>query len=107
LLGAREGWCQDFVKAAYRKWFVDGRDVSLEPALAEILSEISQEGARVIEWATSDEGKLALQQETQAALALGIFGSPTFAVGSELFWGDDRLENATSWARHGRLKAGA
>jgi 2-hydroxychromene-2-carboxylate isomerase len=81
LLGAREGWCPDFVKAAYRLWF-----------------------AGVIAWATLGEGKLALQQETQSAMALGIFGSPTFAVGSELFWGDDRLNNAISWALHGSLK---
>ena len=104
LLGTREGWCQDFVKAAYRTWFVGGRDVSLEPALAEILAEIGQDGARAIAWATSEEGKLALQQETEAARRLGIFGSPTFAVGSEIFWGDDRLKNAISWARHGSLK---
>jgi 2-hydroxychromene-2-carboxylate isomerase len=30
---------------------------------------------------------------------LGIFGSPTFAIGTEIFWGDDRLENALEWCR--------
>jgi len=105
LLGAREGWCPDFVKAAYRLWFAGGRDVSVETALEEILIEIGQQPPRVIAWATSGEGKQALQQETQSALTLGIFGSPTFAVGPELFWGDDRLSNAISWALHGNLKA--
>ena len=34
--------------------------------------------------------------ETDAARSLGILGSPTFAVGRELFWGDDRLDDAIS-----------
>src|SRR6478736_1366825 len=37
------------------------------------------------------------------AKVLGIFGSPTFAVGGELFWGDDRLDDAVKWFRNGRL----
>ena len=34
----------------------------------------------------------------RAARELGIFGSPTFAHGTESFWGDDRLEDALDWA---------
>ncbi len=49
---------------------------------------------------------LALDLETDEARALGVFGSPTFAVGAELFWGDDHLEDAVQWARQGRLGAG-
>ena len=79
--------------------------MSVETALEEILTKIGQQPPRVIAWATSGEGKQALQQETQSALTLGIFGSPTFAVGPELFWGDDRLNNAISWALYGSLKA--
>jgi 2-hydroxychromene-2-carboxylate isomerase len=45
-----------------------------------------------------------LAAETDAARALGIFGSPTFSVGQELFWGDDRLQDAISWSKHGRLE---
>jgi 2-hydroxychromene-2-carboxylate isomerase len=37
--------------------------------------------------------------ETDVARALGIFGSPTFVCGTELFWGDDRLEEAIDWCR--------
>ena len=36
--------------------------------------------------------------------ALGLFGSPPFAVGGELFWGDDRLDDALKWFRTGRLR---
>jgi 2-hydroxychromene-2-carboxylate isomerase len=42
--------------------------------------------------------------ETGMARELGIFGSPTFVVGRELFWGDDRLEDAISWHGHGCVR---
>lgn len=35
----------------------------------------------------------------EAVRELGIFGSPTFACESEIFWGDDRLEDAIDWCR--------
>jgi len=44
--------------------------------------------------------------ETDAARSLGIFGSPTFTAGRELFWGDDRLDDAISWLRLGRVALG-
>ena len=37
-------------------------------------------------------------QETDAARSFGVFGSPSFIVDGELFWGDDRLEEAIKWA---------
>jgi 2-hydroxychromene-2-carboxylate isomerase len=50
--------------------------------------------------------KAALSAETDAARARGIFGSPTFSVGDELFWGDDRLEDAISWLKSGCVHHG-
>ena len=49
--------------------------------------------------ANSPEIRKRYDQETDAARQLGIFGSPTFAVGQEIFWGDDRLEEALAWAK--------
>jgi 2-hydroxychromene-2-carboxylate isomerase len=40
--------------------------------------------------------KEALRQATDEALALGVVGVPTVAIGDELFWGDDRLEDAAA-----------
>ena len=40
--------------------------------------------------------KLALRAATDAAHELGVFGVPTVAVGGELFWGDDRLQDAAA-----------
>lgn len=54
--------------------------------------------------ANAADTKNALMAETDVARDLGIFGSPTFAIGRELFWGDDRLEDAISWYKHGRVQ---
>ncbi len=54
--------------------------------------------------ANSENTKATLAAETDAARELGIFGSPTFKVGRELFWGDDRLADAISWCRFGRVQ---
>ncbi|MGE5791700.1 MAG: DsbA family protein [Bacteroidota bacterium] len=37
--------------------------------------------------------------ETERAKALGVFGSPTFVCGTEVFWGDDRFEDAIDWVK--------
>ena len=42
---------------------------------------------------------------TREARERGVFGAPSFVVEGELFWGDDRLEDALSWARDGRVSA--
>ena len=53
--------------------------------------------------ARSEEVKGRLKAETELAKSLGIFGAPTFVTeDGELFWGDDRLEEALTWAKDGR-----
>jgi 2-hydroxychromene-2-carboxylate isomerase len=100
-VGMREGWGPDFVREAYRRWMQLGQETGSEPNLSESLRAIGQDAVRVLALASGEEAKAALTAETDAARALGIFGSPTFTVGRELFWGDDRLEDAVSWARQG------
>ena len=54
--------------------------------------------------ANAPETKDRVMAETSIARDLGIFGLPTFAIGRELFWGGDRLEDAISWYRSGRVQ---
>ncbi|MBV8456239.1 MAG: DsbA family protein [Acetobacteraceae bacterium] len=51
----------------------------------------------MVELARSGAIGRQLRERTDEARALGIFGVPTFVVGKELFWGDDRLEDAIEW----------
>ena len=54
-------------------------------------------GQAVIARAQSAPVKDRLKQQTERARSLGIFGAPSFTVGTELFWGDDRLDDALAW----------
>ena len=106
LLGMQEGWGEAFVREAYRQWFQLGHETGSEPNVSNALRATGQDPADVLPRAASDAIKQALAAETEHAKSLGIFGSPTFVVdGHELFWGDDRLEDAISWAKSGRVQA--
>ena len=94
LVGMQEGWGGAFVRSAYKHWFHLGQETGSEPNLSNSLNEIGQDPKRVLELADSDETARIFEAETETARELGIFGSPTFVVGRELFWGDDRLEDA-------------
>lgn len=103
IVGMGQGWGIDFVRAAYRRWFQLGQETGSEPNLSQSLREIGQEPGAVFALANAEDAKATLMAETAIARDLGIFGSPTFVVGRELFWGDDRLEDAISWYRYGRV----
>jgi 2-hydroxychromene-2-carboxylate isomerase len=101
IVGVSEGWGPDFVCAAYRRWFQLGQETGSEPNVSESLRDIGQDPKRVLLLAGADDTKAALTAETDTARELGIFGSPTFVVGREVFWGDDRLDDAISSCRSG------
>lgn len=103
LLGMREGWGEAYTVATYRRWFEAGQPAGEAPNLAESLAEAGQDPDRAIAEAEGDELGRALAAETETCKALGVFGSPSFVVGTEVFWGDDRLDDAVAWARDGRL----
>jgi 2-hydroxychromene-2-carboxylate isomerase len=106
IVGMREGWGPDFVRAAYRRWFQQGVESGSEPNLSLSLRGVGQNPDRVLALAKAAEANDLLLAETETAKHLGIFGSPTFAVGDEIFWGDDRLEDAISWHKHGQVRGG-
>jgi 2-hydroxychromene-2-carboxylate isomerase len=103
IVGMREGWGPDYVRAAYRHWFQSGLENGSDENIAASLREIGQEPKRVLAAAENDDTKAALMSETKAARELGIFGSPSFVVERELFWGDDRLQDALDWAGRTRV----
>jgi len=106
-VGMRQGWGVDFVRAAYRRWFQLGQETGSEPNVSESLRDVGQDPQSVLALANATDATAALMAETEAAKKLGIFGSPTFVAGRELFWGDDRLEDAISWYRRGRVTLSA
>lgn len=103
VLGVREGWCAGYVQAAYRRWFGEGLEAGSEPNLSRSIAEAGQDPERVVAAANSEAIATAYEAATEEARKLNIFGAPTFVVGDEVFWGDDRLDDAIAWSRSGKL----
>lgn len=104
LLGMSQGWGEAFTIALYRIWFQEGVEAGSEAALTEALHRCSQDPMPVLARARDPEAFAALSEETEVAVRAGVFGAPSFVVRGELFWGDDRLDDAFSWARVGHVK---
>jgi 2-hydroxychromene-2-carboxylate isomerase len=104
-VGLREGWGPAYVRSAYRHWFERGVGNGGDENIRLALTECGQGKAieRILALAESDEILQELDRATEEARGLGLFGSPSFVVGREVFWGDDHLEDAITWAKQGRL----
>ena len=83
-------------KARYESANVDEeeRDRSTGIDRRRFLAGLGVDGGAIVAAAQGDACKAALRARTDAARSRGIFGAPTFFVGDEMFWGNDRLEDA-------------
>lgn len=86
-----------FCQNVYLAQFAAGQDIS-DPAVIEGCAADAGIHDDILTKAKTDENKTALRATTDEAHAKGLFGAPAFTVGDELFWGDDRLEDALDWA---------
>jgi len=102
LVALDEGWGEDCVRAMFRAEFTRDVDIADPVAVAGVVSDLGREGSAVVARAQTQPIKDALRAATDQAARRGIFGAPTFLVDEELFWGDDRLEDAVAWARGDR-----
>jgi 2-hydroxychromene-2-carboxylate isomerase len=96
-------WLPEFVRGVYEANFARDRDISQPAVLAEILDDIGQNSAELLRETQSADVKQQLRDQTEQARSLGIFGAPSFVVGRELFWGNDRLGDAIACASLGGL----
>lgn len=97
LLGVPEEWGNEFSKLVYRYNFAEDKDISDSEVLASVLNLIGKEPSEIMQRAVSGENKGKLRAQTQEAIDRGIFGAPSFVTGDEIFWGNDRLEDALDW----------
>jgi len=104
LLGVDQSWIGAFCRRVMELNFVHDKDINQPEAVAPILTELGLPVAELIDQAQSEPIKLRLRQETDAARAKGIFGAPTFFVGTEMFWGNDRLDDALLLASEQPMK---
>jgi 2-hydroxychromene-2-carboxylate isomerase len=95
-----EPWLPAFVRAVYDANFA--RDLEIgEPEVIAGCLERAGAPAGALDAAASDAAKAKLRARGDEAAAHGVFGAPSFTVGGELFWGNDRLEDALAWSAAG------
>jgi 2-hydroxychromene-2-carboxylate isomerase len=103
VLAARVACCAGeaigpLTRALFRANFAEDRDIADAATVRALVESIGGDGAQALELAGTPEVKAQLRANTSQAQRLGIFGAPDFVVDGELFFGQDRLEDALEWA---------
>jgi 2-hydroxychromene-2-carboxylate isomerase len=89
-----------FTRAVFNAEFAEGRDISDRSLIASILTSLGHDAEAVLARTGDQAIKDKLRAETEEAAKRGIFGAPSlYTEDGELFWGNDRLEQALEWAR--------
>jgi 2-hydroxychromene-2-carboxylate isomerase len=88
---------REFTVQAFRDAFQRGRDLAVPAHVFDAAVAAGLDRREAEDAAHDNQVKLALRQATDAAFELGVIGVPTLAVEDELFWGDDRLDEAAGY----------
>ena len=99
IAGKDAGWVPTFVRNVYRANFGDDREISEPEVITALLRDVGADPDTLLAAAASPPVKEHLRAQTEQAQRLGIFGAPSFVVRDELFWGNDRVEDALAYAR--------
>ena len=98
--GVDHGWGARFITEVFRAQFASGWSISDTSVIGACLRSVSAPVDNTVARSTSAEIKSRLRSHTEAAQVHGIFGAPTLRTrDGELFWGDDRLDQAVAWAQ--------
>jgi len=92
-----ESWIAEFSRLVFKANFVLDQDIADPLIISNCLNKLSLNAEMLIKQATSSEAKQKLIDQTEQAKIKDIFGAPSFIIGDELFWGNDRLEQAFSY----------
>ena len=92
-------WAPTFTRAVYRAEFGEGRSIADTAVILAILGELGLDADPILKEAQAEPNKTRLKAVTEEARTRGLFGAPTFLTeDGEMFWGNDRLEQALAWA---------
>jgi 2-hydroxychromene-2-carboxylate isomerase len=101
MLGAEEPWMAAFCQRVMTLNFAQDTDIDSAPLMLSVLTELGLAAEKIIDEAQAESNKLRLRQQTEQAQSLGIFGAPMFFAGDEMFWGNDRMDDALAFAAGG------
>jgi 2-hydroxychromene-2-carboxylate isomerase len=92
----REGKVTEFSLTAFRAMHLDRRDLTERSELVATCSEAGLDPEHVLTEIRQQDVKDELRAVTEEAHARGVPGVPTVIVGEQVFWGDDRLDEAAA-----------
>lgn len=81
-----------FMDAVYQAIWVDSRNLNDPATVGQMLTAAGFDAAALLAMANDQATKDQLKAVTMKAVERGVFGAPTFFVGEEMFWGQDRIE---------------
>jgi 2-hydroxychromene-2-carboxylate isomerase len=82
----------DLAHRVLKALWEEDADTGDEATLGRLIDEVGLDGPGVLRHAGDERWAALRSGETTAAVDRGVFGAPTYAVGEELFWGQDRLD---------------
>ncbi len=85
------------VRATFRANFAQDQEIANPAVMRALVDGIGGDGAQALALAGSSEIKAQLRANTSEAQRLGIFGAPDFLAAGDLFFGQDRLDDAVAW----------
>ena len=97
ILGLEKDWGIDYIRLTYKKWFQEGKEPAIEPSISEVCNELKLNKDEITSEALKKEIQDKYEANTNSARENKIFGSPSFLVKNDVFWGDDRMEDAVKW----------
>ena len=97
MVANKEGWYLEYFRETYKVWFLEGKEAGSEQNLEETFKNLEKNLVQVLEKSQQQVIANEYNANTKEALAKGIFGAPSFSVENEIFWGDDRLEDAIGY----------
>jgi 2-hydroxychromene-2-carboxylate isomerase len=81
-----------FVDAVFRAMWVDAKNMNDPAVVQAVLQQAGFDPEQMLKLSSDPAVKDDLKVATQEAVARGVFGAPTFFVGDQMFWGQDRLD---------------
>ena len=88
----RAGVFEPFHRAVYPAFWADGENLGEPEVVARVVEKAGLDARALLEAGGDPEVKVELRATTEEAVARGVFGAPTFFVGGEMFFGNDRLD---------------
>ena len=91
IAAAEQGRGAAFATAVMRAYWADGGDISQPEVVSAVAASVGLDGAALLLQAQAQPVKDQLRVNTEEAVRRGAFGAPSFFVGEQMFWGNDRL----------------